>query len=102
MERGENRERGTAIETKLAAAIARGLSSTAFLKLLQAPAATLLLKKSSDIARPSLSEMRGSQPSRARAFVMSGQRRAGSSSGRASRHISLLEPRSEERRVGKE
>src|ERR1039458_10797500 len=51
------------------------------------PEFTLLRKKSSDIARPSFSPIRGFQPSWVRAFVMSGQRRAGSSSGKAWKQI---------------
>ena len=41
----------------------------------------LLLKKSSDLFSPSFSPTRGSQPSNVRAFVMSGRRRVGSSTG---------------------
>jgi hypothetical protein len=42
---------------------------------------TLLLKNSSDFAKPSLRGILGSHPNSARAFEMSGQRRVGSSSG---------------------
>src|ERR1035437_4564738 len=55
------------------------------------PELTLLRKKSSDLASPSCKVTRGSQPNNTRAFVMSGQRRLGSSSGRARKRSSLFD-----------